>query len=179
MNEQPKPPVKRRTFLSLATGAVVATMGALVAVPATIYAFAPLWGSRRHGTSSRFTKICAVKSLPLGQWRLVPFHMIQRNGWEKTESDHAIWARRDASGVQVSVLSPICPHLGCPIGWQEPRHEFVCPCHGSVFNNNGKYVSGPASRGMDPLKFHVRHGQLYVHWEEFKEGIPQRIPLSG
>jgi cytochrome b6-f complex iron-sulfur subunit len=42
-----------------------------------------------------------------------------------------------------------CPHLGCTVPWNTGRHEFVCPCHGSVYDPNGVRVAGPAPRPMD------------------------------
>jgi Rieske Fe-S protein len=51
----------------------------------------------------------------------------------------------------INVLSNSCAHLGCPVRWvvnAESQGEFLCPCHGSIFDINGGWVGGPAPRGM-------------------------------
>ena len=53
---------------------------------------------------------------------------------------------------RVQVLSPICPHLGCSIPWNESKHQFICPCHVAVFAQDGTKISGPPPRSMDVLE---------------------------
>lgn len=48
----------------------------------------------------------------------------------------------------IAVYSANCSHLGCNIRKFE-NGVFVCPCHGSRFNLEGKPVKGPA---IKPLK---------------------------
>jgi len=43
-------------------------------------------------------------------------------------------------------LSAICTHLGCTVNRAD--HGYHCPCHGSVFSDEGKVVSGPAPRPL-------------------------------
>ena len=69
----------------------------------------------------------------------------------------------------INVLSNSCAHLGCPVRWltnAEGQGEFLCPCHGSIFDINGGWVGGPAPRGMyryaqikieEDGKLYVRH----------------------
>jgi cytochrome b6-f complex iron-sulfur subunit len=40
-------------------------------------------------------------------------------------------------------LSRICTHAGCSVNYNSSGKDFVCPCHGGVYNINGKVVSGP------------------------------------
>ncbi len=46
-------------------------------------------------------------------------------------------------------VSQKCTHLGCRVPFCEQSGRFECPCHGSVFNLAGEWISGPAPRGMD------------------------------
>lgn len=54
---------------------------------------------------------------------------------------------------QLFALSQRCPHLGCRVPFCESSGRFECPCHGSVFDIAGEWVSGPSPRGMD--RFHL------------------------
>ena len=44
-------------------------------------------------------------------------------------------------------LSAICTHLGCTVNRVE--HGYHCPCHGSVFDDQGAVKGGPAPRGLE------------------------------
>jgi len=57
---------------------------------------------------------------------------------------------RDAEGRQ-TVLSPVCPHMGCLVGWNPAEQTWDCPCHGSRFAATGEVLSGPAEFRLDPL----------------------------
>ena len=50
----------------------------------------------------------------------------------------------------LNVLSNSCAHLGCPVRWViiEGHGEFLCPCHGGIYDINGGWVGGPPPRGM-------------------------------
>lgn len=44
-------------------------------------------------------------------------------------------------------MSAICTHLGCTVNRAEQGYH--CPCHGSVFDDQGKVKGGPAPRGLE------------------------------
>lgn len=46
-------------------------------------------------------------------------------------------------------LYAVCTHLGCLPKWQPANNRFECPCHGSKFQLDGTYITGPAPRNMD------------------------------
>jgi len=51
---------------------------------------------------------------------------------------------------RVTLLSPICTHLGCQVDWNEAERTWDCPCHGSRFTPNGDVLSGPAEAPLVP-----------------------------
>jgi Rieske Fe-S protein len=66
-----------------------------------------------------------------------------------------------------NVLSNSCAHLGCPVRWltnAEGHGEFLCPCHGGIYDINGNWVGGPPPRGMYsyPEVKIEEDGMLYV-----------------
>jgi nitrite reductase/ring-hydroxylating ferredoxin subunit len=68
---------------------------------------------------------------------------------------------RSAEGVRV--FAARCTHLGCRITAMSGG-LLVCPCHGSTFRTDGSVASGPASRPLERLPFHIdpRTGGLVV-----------------
>ena len=51
-------------------------------------------------------------------------------------------------------INAICTHLGCVVPWNAAENKFMCPCHGSQYNNTGKVVRGPA-----PLSLALVHAK--------------------
>ena len=69
----------------------------------------------------------------------------------------------------INVLSNSCAHLGCPVRWLavQGHGEFLCPCHGGIYDINGGWVGGPPPRGMyryTQVKIE-EDGTLYVKHE--------------
>lgn len=55
-----------------------------------------------------------------------------------------------------------CPHLGCRVPFCDTSSRFECPCHGSVYNIIGEYITGPAPRGMDRFPIAIKNGEVWV-----------------
>ncbi|EFJ35214.1 hypothetical protein SELMODRAFT_166088 [Selaginella moellendorffii] len=49
-------------------------------------------------------------------------------------------------------INAVCTHLGCVVPWNKAENKFICPCHGSQYNNQGRVVRGPA-----PLSLALAH----------------------
>lgn len=56
-------------------------------------------------------------------------------------------ARCAVNGVQQR-LSPVCPHLGGIVNWNDADKSWECPLHGSRFAPDGTLLEGPATRGL-------------------------------
>jgi Rieske Fe-S protein len=63
-------------------------------------------------------------------------------------------------GDQFAVLSPICTHQGCTVDIQGPR--LVCPCHGSMYDREGRVLRGPAARSLARVGAVVSGGVLVI-----------------
>lgn len=57
-------------------------------------------------------------------------------------------AYRDPDGG-LSVVSPVCTHLGCHVSWNAAETTWDCPCHGSRFRVDGSVLEGPALRPLE------------------------------
>jgi menaquinol-cytochrome c reductase iron-sulfur subunit len=170
----------RRWFLGCLTNLVMAVVGLIVAIPALCYFLSPL--RRRPGADGAeavFQDAGPLSDIAVGQWRLLSMEMVHRDGWRTNRVRHAVWVRRRGEGSEgMMVLSSLCPHLACPINWYPDQRQFNCPCHGGVFDVDGRHTGGPPPRSMDPLEFEVRAGRLWVRWQDFKIGVAERVPVS-
>jgi nitrite reductase/ring-hydroxylating ferredoxin subunit len=59
-------------------------------------------------------------------------------------------------------LSRTCTHLGCSVPWDENKQKFICPCHGSTFDNRGVVLTPPATRPLDYYKVKIENGLIRV-----------------
>jgi glycine/D-amino acid oxidase-like deaminating enzyme len=56
-------------------------------------------------------------------------------------------AKCTIDGVQHK-LSPVCPHLGGIVNWNDATGAWECPLHGSRFAPDGTLLEGPATQGL-------------------------------
>lgn len=73
---------------------------------------------------------------------------------------------------ELFAVSQKCPHLGCAVPFCEASGRFECPCHGSVYNLAGEWISGPAPRGMDTHPLQIADGRVLVNTALLEQGAP-------
>jgi Rieske Fe-S protein len=121
-----------------------------------------------------------LANIPVGDWQLLHLEVARQDGWEKNRTRQSVWVRREAEGEKkVTVLAPLCPHLGCFVNWHASQSQFVCPCHRGQFDADGRPVTGPLPRSLDPIECEIRGDRLWVRWQEFRPGTPERIPCHA
>ncbi|GLU06546.1 hypothetical protein SLE2022_235720 [Rubroshorea leprosula] len=64
-------------------------------------------------------------------------------------------------------INAVCTHLGCVVPWNTAENKFICACHGSQYNDQGRVV-----RGLAPLSLALAHADIddekvvYIPWVE-------------
>ena len=165
---QPEPP--RRRFLKLMTNLMVALVAAVLAIPLLGGIIGPSFRLRK----SRWAEIGDISSLPVQQPTDMKFPYKTEDAYIRETVIHDVWVIKHSLS-EVTVFSPICPHLGCHYAWHPETKEFACPCHGSIYSITGKVLGGPAPRPLDTLPWKLEKEVLFVQWETFKAGIPQKV----
>ena len=64
------------------------------------------------------------------------------------------------AGGSLRAFDTKCSHAGCNVRFEGTR--FVCPCHGGVYDLDGKNVSGPPPRPLVELAIAEDEGALVV-----------------
>jgi cytochrome b6-f complex iron-sulfur subunit len=67
----------------------------------------------------------------------------------------------NTSGIMA--IYQVCVHLGCLVPYIASEKRFMCPCHGSTFERDTKYVRGPAPRNLDQFRVKVTNDRIVVN----------------
>jgi len=130
-----KAPVTRREVLLAAVPGGIAVAGIVGGAGAMLMRPAP----RDPG---RIMRVCALGDMDVGGQVVLPEVLVVRD----QSSVHAISMR--------------CTHLGCGL----VRHErgFECPCHGSLFDDVGRPLTGPAKKPLPWYRVQLDRGTVLV-----------------
>jgi Rieske Fe-S protein len=103
-----------------------------------------LWKRGRSCSPADLVDAGPLTDVPIDQWRQLTVQVTRIDGWEKRRVPYSFWVRREALGDPgITVLSSLCPHLGCPIGWHAEQARFICPCHAATFDALARSLVGP------------------------------------
>jgi menaquinol-cytochrome c reductase iron-sulfur subunit len=80
------------------------------------------------------------------------------------------------SGADFVAVSTRCMHLGCPVRYVDASKRFICPCHGGVYDFQGKVEGGPPVRPLDRFYTRVREGFVEVGPRYSVNGELKRFP---
>lgn len=74
--------------------------------------------------------------------------------------DRAYLVITEKQQIAPYAIRPICTHLGCTVDWQSTENRFVCPCHGSQYDAQGRVLQGPARRSLPIITAIVKQNQI-------------------
>ena len=135
----------RRAFLRDAL-ATVAAVAAALAIP----------GARADALPLAFTRATASR----GATHTYPIPAA--DGVQIDKENEVILARWQGA---VFAFALSCPHQNTPLRWQAAQSRFACPKHKSIYQPDGKYVSGRATRSMDRFAISRSGGNVVVDLE--------------
>jgi cytochrome b6-f complex iron-sulfur subunit len=103
-----------------------------------------------------------------------------RSGAELDDLLTAEWFVKDPSGDGSYWLAiwQRCVHLGCKFNFREDCTSFKCPCHGSHYNNDGEYLSGPAPRSNDRFQLTIKGGAVVVDTGKLNQKTQRPSPST-
>ena len=132
--------MKRRDFLGKLAVSSITSAGLMAFLGSMNLSIPKVFSS-----ANKF-KIGHIKDFPVNAFTFIP--------------DKNIFVLRDRKGVRA--LSAICTHLECVVNQKD--NGFQCPCHGSLFDEKGEVLSGPAPKRLNWLKVgKAPDGQLIVN----------------
>lgn len=149
--------ITRRRFYIGAIYAIWAAITAALGLPALVYLFLP----PKIRARQEWTEIDSLSHLTVDSPVEVAFRKNRIDGWKVISEKSTAWVLKRADNSVVA-YGPQCTHLGCAYHWDDSKHEFLCPCHNSIFAMDGKVISGPAPRPLDRYDVKVEGNKLLV-----------------
>jgi Rieske Fe-S protein len=65
---------------------------------------------------------------------------------------NVLFKRADGTVIALSLL---CTHICCEANFEASSAEIVCPCHGSVYDDNGNVLKGPARIALPSITLNI------------------------
>jgi Rieske Fe-S protein len=75
------------------------------------------------------------------------------DGWYQTRRQSVVFIDREGDAYRA--FSATCTHLGCRVRWDAEAEQFKCPCHGGVFDREGRVVAGPPPAPLQRLAVRI------------------------
>jgi menaquinol-cytochrome c reductase iron-sulfur subunit len=158
---------RRRVFTVAAQG-LGGVAGAAVVLPAFGFALAPVFESEDEiwqsvGSLDEFSPDNYVPRIitvveGIGEVGKTTAYIRQGNPeLSKQEPDLP-----QESADEYIAISTRCAHAGCPVRFVQAAANFICPCHGGVYDFQGKVTGGPPVRPLDRFQTRVSKGQVEV-----------------
>ena len=161
----------RRAFMGKAFGAV-AGVGAVASLYAMKKSWDPLPSVRSAGFTTLDMSAYKENELVVEKWRGKPIFVLKKTAAmlaKQTDADKA----RDVlvNGEHYMVCIGLCTHLGCIPGYRPESSDFLCACHGGMYDFTGMVTKAPPPRGLDIPPFKVDGNKLVLGEEgpEYKK----------
>jgi Rieske Fe-S protein len=155
-----------------------------VAVPAIAFLASPLRKKVAGTNEDTFETLTSLDQLTVGVPRLFAIIRDRTDAWVKYPSEPAgsVWLIRQPASAKPEVIAYTseCPHLGCAISLAEGGKSFMCPCHTSSFDFEGKPQNQVPPRPMDRLDVELTSDsspKVRVKFQRFRTLAEERIPL--
>ncbi|NLK66025.1 MAG: ubiquinol-cytochrome c reductase iron-sulfur subunit [Campylobacteraceae bacterium] len=146
---------ERRDFIGLSFGAVAAA-GGLVGLGAMKQAWDPLPSVKAAGFTTVDLSATTAGELYQVEWRKKPIFILKKTADMKADDTRDVVVGDD----RYTVCIGLCTHLGCIPSYK--NNQFICACHGGIFDESGKVVFGPPPRAMDIPPFKIDGTRLVL-----------------
>jgi menaquinol-cytochrome c reductase iron-sulfur subunit len=151
--------VGRRKFLGFLSWFIGGIIALALGIPLIGYLISPGLRRKKPGEWAEVGELAAFAAT--GEPQTVQYTFATRDSWLSKTEKKTLYLKIKANEKPVA-LSPVCTHLGCGVSWDEKQKKFFCPCHGGVYDAEGKVIAGPPPHPLDRLEVKVEDGKLFV-----------------
>jgi menaquinol-cytochrome c reductase iron-sulfur subunit len=150
--------ITRRRAFEVAVQAIGGVAVGAVALPTIGFAIAPIF----HRGKERWEAVGVLADFTADTYKQVVFTAVPGIGEAgKTTAFVRLGSKQlGENSSEYIAISSRCAHLGCPVRFVEAAGNFICPCHGGVYDFEGKRIGGPPVRPLDRFQTRVRAGTV-------------------
>lgn len=141
---------ERRDFIGLSF-AVVAAAGGVISLGAMKKTWDPLPSVIAAGFTTVDLSKVVEGELYQVEWRKKPIFILKKTADMKNDDKRDIVV----DGARYTVCIGLCTHLGCIPSYKASSQQFVCACHGGIFDISGNATFGPPPRALDIPPFKI------------------------
>jgi Rieske Fe-S protein len=150
----------RRTVFGLGVQAAGGLAVGVVALPTVGFALAPIFDRPEE----LWEGVGSPDDYASDSYRQAVITIVQNVG---DSGKTTVYIRRGSEDLgenpdEFIAISTRCAHLGCPVRFVKAAGNFICPCHGGVYDFEGKVIGGPPVRPLDRFQTRVRGDTLEV-----------------
>ena len=128
----------RRQFMVWGTALGGGLISILISIPALGFLLSPLFSKKTY----TWVTVGPIDQIPVG----VPTPLVALlpavQGPPTPAQPRVVYVVRHADGT-TKALSNTCTHLQCDVHWDTLLEQFLCPCHGGLYDIDGLNVGGP------------------------------------
>jgi len=156
--------ISRRGFMGKAFGAV-AGVGAVASLYAMKRSWDPLPSVKAAGFTTLDMSDYKDNELVTEKWRGKPIFVL------KQSADMVETAKKNSKDIDrlikigssyYMVCVGLCTHLGCIPGYRPDTKDFLCACHGGMYDATALVTKAPPPRGLDIPPFKIDGTKLVL-----------------
>ena len=149
LSEERAPEPSRRGLLGW-TAFIGGLIGMALVAPLVPFFTAPLLTRRGK---AEWVPVGSADVLGKEERQAVEMSFERVDGWHRSRQTRRVVVGKEKG--EWLVFSTECTHVGCGVTWSAEKRQFLCPCHGGVFNADGTVHTPPPTRPLPRLEARV------------------------
>ncbi|MBJ7595345.1 MAG: ubiquinol-cytochrome c reductase iron-sulfur subunit [Candidatus Dormibacteraeota bacterium] len=143
--------LSRRELLVRGTGLGMGLVGVMLSVPAIGFLLSPLFTKQKLS----WVTVGPIDGVPVNQPTALFAEVPIGTGYATPPVKRVVYVVKKSDG-QIRALSNICTHMQCDVHWDPSLGNFLCPCHGGLYDIDGKNIGGPPPQPLAQWKHRFR-----------------------
>jgi len=171
----------RRGFMGKAFGGVAA-VGAVASLFAMKKSWDPLPSVKAAGFTTLDMSGYNANEIVTEKWRGKPIFVLKYTPEMVAAFDEKQMSRTIKIGEDHFMVNlGLCTHLGCIPSYNKDEENFLCACHGGMYDVTGDVTKAPPPRGLDIPPFKIDGNTLVLGEEgpEYKKMLADGTTLKA
>ncbi len=149
--------LNRRSFFSRIITVVHGAMGATIGVILGGAVLAPAFLKKKNAWLPAGSLEALEENVPAP----VTLRVTRGDGYAQVVDRQVVYLVKTGENAVVA-LSSTCTHLGCRTSWDPAAKSIKCPCHGGVYDAQGRVTAGPPPAPLVRLDTKIDGDQVLV-----------------